>query len=119
MSTPKPGRPVRGSRTGRPIMVLLDALGRRWALRILWELSGGPRSFRALREASDDVSPSVLNARLADLRGLGLVEAGDAGYRLTRDGVELSKLLSPLERWADRWAERLAAAQRKQDSRRS
>ena len=31
---------VRGSRTGRPIMALLDLLGRRWTLRILWELRG-------------------------------------------------------------------------------
>ena len=29
---------VRGSRTGRRIMALLDLLGRRWTLRILWEL---------------------------------------------------------------------------------
>ena len=31
-------RSVRGSRTGRPIMALLDLLGRRWSLRIIWEL---------------------------------------------------------------------------------
>ena len=31
-------RTVRGSRSGRPIMALLDLLGRRWTLRILWEL---------------------------------------------------------------------------------
>jgi len=29
---------VRGSRSGRPIMALLDLLGRRWTLRIIWEL---------------------------------------------------------------------------------
>ena len=34
MATPKPGTRVRGSRTGKPIMALLDLLGRRWALRI-------------------------------------------------------------------------------------
>ena len=28
--TPKPGRPVRGSRSGVPVMALLDLLGRRW-----------------------------------------------------------------------------------------
>ena len=45
-----PGKPVRGSRTGRPVMVLLDLLGRRMALRILWELSRAeaPLSFRAI-----------------------------------------------------------------------
>ena len=32
---------VRGSRTGRPIMVVLDVLGRRWALRVLWERVAG------------------------------------------------------------------------------
>ncbi len=106
MSTPAVGRPVRGSRTGRPIMVLLDALGRRWALRVLWELAGGPRSFRALRQASDDVSPSVLSARLAELRALGLVETGRTGYRLTRDGDALGRLMQPLDRWASRWARR-------------
>ncbi|HJV56497.1 MAG TPA: transcriptional regulator, partial [Methylomirabilota bacterium] len=37
-STPRPGWPVRGSRTGRPIMALMDLLGRRWALRVIWEL---------------------------------------------------------------------------------
>ena len=31
-------RTVRGSASGRPIMVLLDLLGRRWSLRIVWEL---------------------------------------------------------------------------------
>ena len=41
-------------------MVLLDALGRRWALRVLWELHAGDHTFRVLREACGDVSPSVL-----------------------------------------------------------
>ena len=39
MKHPTLAKPVRGSRTGRPVMVLLDLLGRRMALRILWELS--------------------------------------------------------------------------------
>ena len=48
-------RPVRGSRSGRPIMAALDLLGRRWALRLLWELRDGPRTFRALREKAEQV----------------------------------------------------------------
>jgi DNA-binding HxlR family transcriptional regulator len=89
-------------------MVLLDAIGRRWALRVLWELrSGGELTFRGLRSACADVSPSVLNERLAELRELGLVEQGEAGYRLTRDGAGLSALLGPLDAWADRWAARI------------
>ncbi len=106
MPTPKLGRPTRGSKTGRPIMVLLDALGRRWALRVLWELHDRARTFRALREACGDVSPSVLGTRLAELRRLGLVATGDGGYRLTKDGVALGKLMLPLAAWAERWARR-------------
>ena len=44
-----PGQPVRGSASGRPIMALLDLLGRRWALRILWELRDGPLPTSARR----------------------------------------------------------------------
>ena len=43
---PVPGKRVRGSRTGKPIMAFLDLIGRRWALRILWELRGGSLGFR-------------------------------------------------------------------------
>ncbi len=67
-------RSVRGSRTGRPIMVLLDLLGRRWALRILWELRSGRLTSRALRTACDDASPTILQTRVAELREAGFVE---------------------------------------------
>ena len=108
MPTPKVGRRVRGSTTGRPVMVLLDAIGRRWALRVLWELrSGESLTFRALRTACAEVSPSVLNERLAELRELALVEQGEAGYRLTKDGLGFVALLAPLDGWAERWAARL------------
>jgi DNA-binding HxlR family transcriptional regulator len=95
---------VRGSRSGRPAMVLLDLLGRRWTLRLLWELRGEPLTFRALRERADTVSPSVLNRRLGELRAARLVELGEAGYALTAEGRELIALLEPLGRFAERWA---------------
>ncbi len=99
---------VRGSRTGRPIMKLLDVLGRRWSLRVLWELRDGPTSFRALRERCDDVSPSVLNARIAELRELDLVETTEDGYALSAHGRSLGELLLPLDLWAKRWDASLA-----------
>lgn len=100
-------RPVRGSRTGRPIMALLDLLGRRWTLRVLWELRDGPLTSRALRAACDEVSPTVLQARLADLREAGLVdhEAG-RGYGVTPLGRELLAAFLPLYGFAERWADR-------------
>jgi DNA-binding HxlR family transcriptional regulator len=106
MATPRPGRHVRGSSTGRPIMAALDLLGRRWALRILWELRVGALPFRALREACGDVSPAVLNTRLAELREAGVVESTDAGYAVTGAGRELCRALEPLSRWAQRWSAR-------------
>lgn len=97
---------VRGSTTGRPIMALLDLLGRRWTLRVLWELrSGDPVSYAALREASDRMSTSVLATRLKELVAAGLVARDDAGaYRLTPDGAELVARLGPLDEFARRWA---------------
>jgi DNA-binding HxlR family transcriptional regulator len=82
-------------------MRMLDALGRRWALRALWELRDGPRTFRALREACDDVSPSSLNQRLTELRALGVVALGEDGYGLTPSGVRLSRILLDLSRWSE------------------
>ena len=100
---------VRGSRTGRPIMALLDLLGRRWTLRIVWELRDGPLTSRALRIACDDASPTVMQARLTELREAGLVEllAGD-GYRLTALGRELMESFLPLHQFAERWSRRTA-----------
>ena len=105
-NAPKPGRPARGSRSGRPIMALLDLMGRRWTLRILWELREGPLRFRALRERCDDPSPTILNQRLKELREAGIVTLEEEGYSLTREGKGLLASLAPLQRWADRWAKR-------------
>ncbi len=102
---PLPGGPVRGSSTGRPIMAALDLLGRRWALRVLWELRDGPVGFRALQQRCDDVSPTVLNTRLAELRQAGIVEQDEArAHRLTPLGADLMAALAPLQDWARRWA---------------
>ena len=107
MPNPRPGRRVRGSASGRPIMALLDLLGRRWALRVAWELRDGPLTFRALQERSDGLSPSVLNARLSELREAAIVEQRSGeGYALTREGERLLAALAPLQVWATRWAKR-------------
>jgi DNA-binding HxlR family transcriptional regulator len=107
---PKPAstlkkRAVRGSKSGRPIMALLDLLGRRWSLRILWELREQPLTSRSLRAACDEASPTVLQARLSELREAGLVELIPAsGYRLTAMGRELHQTFLPLHRFAERWS---------------
>jgi DNA-binding HxlR family transcriptional regulator len=103
---PRPGKPVRGSQSGRPIMALLDLLGRRWALRVIWELREGPLSFRELQQRSGSISSSVLNQRLVELRGAGAIERRAQGYALSAEGRRLLELYPPLEAWAQRWARR-------------
>jgi DNA-binding HxlR family transcriptional regulator len=104
MAIPKPGKPVRGSQTGAPIMAAFDLLGRRWAMGIIWNLSKGPATFRGLQGACESISPSILNSRLKDLKEAGLVERSLEGYVLTSMGEELFALLKPLGEWSIQWA---------------
>jgi DNA-binding HxlR family transcriptional regulator len=106
MTRPAPGAAVRGSVSGRPIMALLDLLGRRWALRVLWELRDEPLQFRGLQERAGGISSSVLNQRLGELRAAGIVEHGPGGYALSGEGTRLLAELEPLQGWAERWAQR-------------
>jgi len=105
---PQPGSPVRGSKTGRPLMAALDLLGQRWVLRILWELRDGSLTFRALQDACEGPSPSILNTRLKSMREAHIVihDAGK-GYGLSKQGAELVGALSPLTRWSENWAKSL------------
>jgi DNA-binding HxlR family transcriptional regulator len=86
-------------------MAALDLLGRRWALRILWELRDGPTGARLLRERCDGMSSSVLYERLRELTDAGLVERDPHDrYRLTALGSALRDAIEPLDAWAKRWA---------------
>jgi DNA-binding HxlR family transcriptional regulator len=98
-----PGKRVRGSKTGRPLMAAFDLLGRRGVLRILWELRGGAAfTFRELQAAAE-MAPATLNTRLRELRAAGIVEVED-GYRLSELGAKLLPALEPLHGWAVAWA---------------
>lgn len=87
-------------------MVALDALGRRGALRVLWELRGEPLTFRAL-QAACETNPGTLNARLKELRDLMIVVHEQGGYRLTAHGRKLMAALDPLRDWAETWSKDL------------
>lgn len=89
-------------------MALLELLGRRWALRILWELhEEGPLGFTELQARCERVSPSVLSQRLKELVGARLlVVDGEGRYALGPDGPALAAILLALDAWAKRWARR-------------
>jgi DNA-binding HxlR family transcriptional regulator len=86
-------------------MAALDLLGRRWALRVLWELRAQPLRALDLQERCDQMSSSVLYQRLRELTEAGLVEQADDGtFALTTLGADLSTALEPLDAWARRWS---------------
>ncbi|MYS39287.1 HxlR family transcriptional regulator [Streptomyces sp. KhCrAH-43] len=104
---PRPGRPVRGSESGRPVMAALDLLGRRWTMRILWELNQAPSGFRELQRRCERMSSSVLSTRIEELSAARLLASEGDGYRLTPLGRDLVEALSPLTAWSRRWAEEM------------
>jgi DNA-binding HxlR family transcriptional regulator len=90
------------------MLTLLDLLGRRWALRILWELRLEPATFQALQARCDAMSTSVLSQRLSELREAALVEKDETGsYRLTNAGAQLLARLDGMEEWTQEWGRRL------------
>lgn len=88
-------------------MILFDVLGRRWTLRILWELRDERLTFRELRSRCDDVSPTILNRRLKELRELKLLDHDEKGYGYTHWGRQLGVHLSSLSRFSQQWGESL------------
>jgi DNA-binding HxlR family transcriptional regulator len=106
-TTPLPGKKVRGSDTGRPVMAILDLASRRGLLRIAWELRRGPLKFRPLQAACGAVSPTLLNTRLKELREARLVELTHEGYQLTDLGHGLSRAFEPISAWAEEWTRKL------------
>ncbi|MGC4770346.1 winged helix-turn-helix transcriptional regulator [Micromonospora sp. DT44] len=86
-------------------MAALDLFGRRWNLRIVWELQHGPLGFRALQQRCDNMSSSVLRQRLTELLGAHLVaQQPDTAYTLTGLGRGAYQALRPLVRWSQAWA---------------
>ena len=85
-------------------MALLDLLGQRWTLRVLWELREPAATFRELQSRCDGMSSSVLWRRVGELRAAGVVESGSLA--LTEAGADLLDRLLGLNEWAERWGAR-------------
>ncbi|NMN94097.1 helix-turn-helix transcriptional regulator [Nocardiaceae bacterium YC2-7] len=87
---------------GRAVTEVFELLGKRWQLRIIWELRTGAATFRELQQRCDGVSPSVLAARLQELRDAAIIEHDD-GYRLTAAGDDLLTVYQPISDWTRKW----------------
>ena len=79
-------------------MALLDLLGRRWSLRILWELREEPGGFRALQARCDSMSPSVLSQRLGELQEAEIVrQAEQLQIRAARLATAVFRKIEPYQ----------------------
>lgn len=86
-------------------MALIDLLGSRWAMGILWAVcESGPLTFRQLQEKCDTISPTVLNKRLHELRAAKLLSTSPTGYVSTAIGRRIYEQLVPLGDIAKEWA---------------
>nr|WP_234327463.1 helix-turn-helix domain-containing protein [Streptomyces sp. NRRL WC-3742] len=92
-------------------MAALDLLGRRWTLRVLWELSQSPAGFRELQRRCERMSSSVLSTRLNELTDARLLTLHEDAYHLTRLGEALVEALGPLNAWSRQWAEEMGGGQ--------
>lgn len=86
-----------------------EILGERWTLLIVRELLLGPKRFSDLHAALDEVSRSVLTARLTRIEALGLVRrallppTASTVYELTEAGRALQPVVFELIRWGARF----------------
>ena len=108
MNIPTPGKPVRGSQTGKPIMALFDLLGRNWSLGIIWNLKESQKSFSQLENLCTGISPTTLNTRLKELQKTFIIEKVVDGYQLTHMGEELFNLFNPLREWSNKWSKKFS-----------
>jgi DNA-binding HxlR family transcriptional regulator len=86
----------------------LDAIGERWALLVVRELSFGAKRFSELRQGLPGASPNVLSQRLRELLAHGIVQRSGAGYELSAWGRQLHPILLQLGRWGAQSALRAA-----------
>lgn len=102
---PLPGTPVRGSKTGVPIMAALDLVGRRWALQIIWNLAEEAHGFRELRIICDGISPTILSTRLKELRVAKIIDYNSENKnKLTPLGKDLFLSIGSIKSWSENWA---------------
>ncbi|RPE72004.1 HxlR family transcriptional regulator [Pacificibacter maritimus] len=91
-----------------PIRSVLDHVGAKWTVLILFELQQGPQRFNALGRALPDISKRMLTQSLRSLERDGLVKREvfdtkppSVSYSLTDMGVSLMQPLVGLVNWAE------------------
>jgi DNA-binding HxlR family transcriptional regulator len=103
--------PMNGRVATCAIVGVWEALGRRWSLHILKNLSTKEViRFNELKRSLTGISSTVLSERLLELEREGLVTKKiypevppRVEYSMTPQAKELEVIIKELARWADKW----------------
>jgi DNA-binding HxlR family transcriptional regulator len=90
-----------------PLTDLVDMIGGRWKVLLLWRLRDGTKRFNELRRLMPGVTQKMLTQQLRQLEADGLISRKifaevppKVEYKLTATGNQLSSLLTILADWA-------------------
>jgi DNA-binding HxlR family transcriptional regulator len=93
---------------GEPLSRVMTLLGKRWTGVLLGTLMQGPAYFNDLRRGIPGISDRLLNERLLELTGLGLVTRTvfegpplRVQYQLTEHGYAIRPAIDELTWWAE------------------
>jgi DNA-binding HxlR family transcriptional regulator len=101
----------------------LDVIGGKWKVLILWQLGPQLRRFGELRRLVPGISEKMLIQQLREMEGDGILSRKAyheipprVEYSLTRFGVSLQEVLTPLCEWGATHMKRIGAAHRPGES---
>lgn len=91
-----------------PLEGIVAVISKKWALQIIAEIGNhGKLRFNEVLARLGKISPKALTDRLKELETAGLVKREmfaeippRVEYSLTKDGLELRKLIIPIMKWA-------------------
>jgi DNA-binding HxlR family transcriptional regulator len=104
---------------GCPIEELMDMLGGRWKVFILWELIKGPRRSGELRKSIPPITQKVFVEQIRDLEDCGLVKRTiypsvppRVEYEATELGQSLREILKNMCHWSSENMEKVRECRR-------
>jgi DNA-binding HxlR family transcriptional regulator len=99
----------------------LDVIGGKWKVLILWPLHPQPRRFGELRRLVPGISEKMLIQQLRAMEADGIVARKvyhevppKVEYSLTKFGVTLKEVLTPLCEWGSQHMQRIISMRRLQ-----
>ncbi|MEK3883037.1 helix-turn-helix domain-containing protein [Paenibacillus sp. PL2-23] len=93
------------------INLVIDLIGSKWKVSILWYLNEGPKRYNQLKSSIIDISSKMLTQQLKELEQHQLIrrsemDNGAVEYAVTDLGLAFKKTLVSMCQWGDYYAER-------------